>query len=162
VSGLSDKLTNVEKLKGEKQKLQHALELERTKREALQSELTRLQMWAEKLIGPAYGGLIDTVRDTRNAVERMAKRMSEQLEQLNTSLGEVEGAVATLTQKVTDETQQVLAELERLNNQNPSIDLSPVITRVQGLRTAVDQASTNISNIIADATPPPPEPTSKR
>jgi uncharacterized phage infection (PIP) family protein YhgE len=90
--------------------------------------------------------------------KELKRTMSEQFDQLNQGIGEVESAVTNLTQAVSSETQQVIAELERLNNQNPAIDLGPAIARLQGVRTTVDQAATNIGNIIADVVPEPPTP----
>lgn len=158
MSGLSDRLTNVDKLKEQIKKLELVLEHERREKGALTAEMARLQAWTEKIVGPAFGGLHDVVHDLRGVVERLGSRMSEQLDQLNTQVGGVEGAVNNLTTVATNEIAQVRAELERLNNQNPNIDLSGPISRLATVEQTVNTAAQELSQLIADQ--PPPEPTS--
>lgn len=127
----------------------------------LKEDNTQLKAFAFGLGG--YGekidrelcGLREQVQCLASSQERSFKHVSDQLNTLNSALDEVDSAVTGLGEAISTETQQVLAELERLNNQNPAIDLSPVIQRVSGLRDKVTQDTQNISNIIADAAPSP-------
>jgi uncharacterized protein YoxC len=105
--------------------------------------------------------LREQVQCLADSQERNFKAVSDQLTELNTALDEVDSAVTGLGESITTETQQVIDELNRLNNQNPSVDLSPVIARVTGFRDKVNQDIQNVNNIIADAVPEP-APGSKR
>lgn len=147
-----------EKLQRENERLQADLRQERRYREAAEKELWRLQDWTEKIVQPVVGRLADDVAATRAAVERTAVSMSEQLTELESVLGEVQGVITTLTQSVDNESQQLTALLERLNNENPRIDLGPAIAVARNIRDAVQTANTQIQGIVADEPVPEPEP----
>ena len=148
----------LEKLQRENEWLQYELRMERRNREAKEQELIRLQDWTEKIVAPLSQGLADDVRAIRAQMERIGSNMSEQLTQFEGVLAQVEGIIGTLAQSVQNESQQLQALLERLNNENPRIDLGPAIVRLENLRSAVETANTQINSLVADEPLPEPEP----
>jgi DNA repair exonuclease SbcCD ATPase subunit len=160
MSSISDRISTAayDRLKAENKKLQQALELERARRESVDRELARLHEWTDKIIGPITGRLADDISATRRAQERISSTMSEQFDQLQNVVGNVETAVGNVGTRLAGEIEQVRLEIERLNNQNPSIDLTPAIQRLNGVEQNLNSLGEQIGGIIADQQPEPPAP----
>lgn len=165
MSSISDRISQAafDRLKTENKKLQQALELERTRREGLERELTRLHDWTEKIVGPLTGRLADDVSAIRAHSERMSSTMSEQFDQLQSQIGNVETAVGNVGTRLASEVEQIRLEIERLNNQNPQIDLTPAIQRLSGVEQNLNGLGDQIGGIVADQQPEPaPAPEGRR
>jgi len=157
---LGERITRAayEKLERENERLQAELRQERRNREAAEQRLSMLDRWIDTIVAPVVNRVATDTTNTRAVVERMSSTMSEQYTQLEGVLGQVEGIVGTLAQSVQNESQQLQQLLERLNNENPRVDLGPAIARLENLRNAVETANTQITSLVSDEEPAPPNP----
>lgn len=120
----------------------------------LRAFLERIERKADAILG----GLIRLNHET----ERIGSSMSEQFDQLQQVVGNVETAVGNVGTRLAAEVEQIRLEIERLNNANPSIDLTPAIQRLNGVETELNSIGTKIGDIIQDAQPEPPAPEGRR
>lgn len=164
MSSITDRISQAahDRLKAENKKLQQALDLERVRREGVERELRRLHEWTDKIIGPITGRLADDVAAVRAAQERLGSTMSEQFDQLQSQIGNVETAVGSVGTRLAGEIEQIRLALEQQNNNNPQIDLSPLTQRLSVVEGELNSIGERIGGIIQDQQPEPPAPEGRR
>jgi chromosome segregation ATPase len=154
-----DRITRAayEKLKQEYEELRQCFVIEQQLRERTEAEVGRLAPIVREVLNAHLGSLVRELTAVQREVERMGCSMSEQLNQLNSTLDEVVSRFGTLTQTIQNESAQLTALLERLNQQT-QIDLSPAIRKAEEIRNAVETANASIQSLVADEPAPNPEP----
>lgn len=153
MSGLSDRVTNVDKLKAEIRRLVFELEHERREKGAMLAELARLQSWTEKIVGPAFGGLYDVVHDLKVAVERTGSKVMADLQTLADLVTQARGDAAAEAQEVKSKLDEQTALIQQLQqNQNDPARVDAIATELAGLQS-------DIRSIFTGEAPPTPEPT---
>jgi DNA repair exonuclease SbcCD ATPase subunit len=134
VSGLSDRLTNVDKLKAEIKRLEQLLQSAEREKEALERELSRLWQWTE-IVGPAFEALHDVVRDLRDTVERTSCKTMADLETLAGQVQGLRGDAAAEAQEVKSKLDEMTALIQQLQqNQNDPARIQAISDELTGLQ----------------------------